>query len=99
MRAIRLELDLYPLTDKAQSWSGFLDDETTPGGGRVGTVDSTSSGDRRAGDRCRQIKETKRSCASEEEEMKRSMETERKMKVQEGSRETVGAEHPPLVQC
>lgn len=70
-----------------------------PGGGREGTVDSTSSDDRRAEERWRQIKETKGSSASEEEEMKRSIETERKMKVQEGRRETVGAKRPPLVQC
>lgn len=46
MQEIRSELDLCTLTDKAQSWLGFLDDETKPGGGREGTVDSTSSDDR-----------------------------------------------------
>lgn len=73
--------------------------KTTPGGGREETVDSTSSDDWWAGERWRQIKETKRSWACKEEEMKHSIETERKMKVQEGRRETVGAERPPLVQC
>lgn len=45
-----------------------------------------------------QIKETKGSWASEEGEMKDSVETERKMKVQERRRETV-RECPLLVQC
>lgn len=46
MQEIRLKLDLYMLTDKAQSWLGFPDDRTKLGGGREGTVDSTSSADR-----------------------------------------------------
>lgn len=98
MQEIRLELDSNMPTDTAQSWLGFLDDET-PGGGREGTVDSTCSVDRWAEERWRQIKETKRSWAGEEEGMKHSIETERKMKVQERRGETVGAQRPPLVQC
>lgn len=49
MQEIRLELDLYTLTDKAQSWLGFLDDETKPGRRgrrRDGTVDSTNGDDK-----------------------------------------------------
>lgn len=45
-----------------------------------------------------QIKETKRSWASEEQEIIRSAETERRMKVQEGRREIVGDKCPPVVQ-
>lgn len=99
MQEIRLKLDLYMLTDKAQSWLGFPDDRTKLGGGREGTVDSTSSADRWAEERRSQIKETKRSWASEEKAMKHSIEAERKMKVQEERREIVGAECPPLVVC
>lgn len=99
MQEIRLKLDLYMLTDKTQSWLGFPDDRTKLGGGREGTVDSTSSADRWAEERRSQIKETKGSWASEEKAMKHSIEAERKMKVQEERREIVGAECPPLVQC
>lgn len=99
MQEIRLKLDSYMLTDKAQSWLGFPDDRTKPGGGREGTVDSTSSADRWAEERRSQIKETKGSWPSEEKAMKHSIEVERKMKVQEGRREIVGAGCPPLVQC
>lgn len=46
MSEIRLEFDLYMVTDNTQSWLGFLDDEIKPGGGREATVDSTSSDNR-----------------------------------------------------
>lgn len=60
MQEIRLELDLNMATDTAQSWLGFLDDET-PWEGRDGMVDSTSGVvDRRGEEGWRQIKETKR---------------------------------------
>ncbi len=75
---------------------GFGDDETTPGRGRAGTVDSTSSDDRRAEGRWREIDETKKSCTGvkkkKEEEIKHLIETERKMKVQEGKEERDGGE-------